>query len=75
MKWRPSGGSFRALEARKITAERSALVSCYHVGLDVYKASICIAVLKADGKLVMESVIEMLLTSSFIEQQHEDDGQ
>ena len=33
-------------------------MSCYYVGLDVHKASICIAVLKADGKLVMESVVE-----------------
>jgi transposase len=33
-------------------------MSCYYVGLDVHKASICIAVLNADGKLVMESVIE-----------------
>ncbi len=30
----------------------------YYVGLDVHKASICIAVLNGDGKLVMESVIE-----------------
>jgi hypothetical protein len=33
-------------------------MSCYYVGLDVHKASICIAVLNADSKLVMESVIE-----------------
>jgi transposase len=33
-------------------------MSCYYVGLDVHKASICIAVLNADGKLVMESVVE-----------------
>jgi transposase len=33
-------------------------MSCYYVGLDVHKASICIAVLNAGGKLVMESVIE-----------------
>jgi transposase len=33
-------------------------MSCYYVGLDVHKASICIAALNADGKLVMESVIE-----------------
>ncbi len=33
-------------------------MSCYYVGLDVHKASICIAVLNADGKLVIESVIE-----------------
>jgi len=33
-------------------------VSTYYVGLDVHKASICIAVLNADGKLVMESVVE-----------------
>jgi hypothetical protein len=33
-------------------------MSCHYVGLDVHKASICIAVLNADGKLVMESVIK-----------------
>lgn len=33
-------------------------MSHYYVGLDVHKASICIAVLNADGKLVMESVVE-----------------
>ncbi len=33
-------------------------MNVYYVGLDVHKASICIAVLNADGKLVMESVIE-----------------
>ncbi len=33
-------------------------MSSYYVGLDVHKASICIAVLNADGKLVMESIIE-----------------
>ncbi|MDT5294854.1 MAG: hypothetical protein QOJ76_1734, partial [Acidobacteriota bacterium] len=33
-------------------------MSCYYVGLDVHKASICIAVLNAEGKLVMESVVE-----------------
>ncbi len=33
-------------------------MSCYYVGLDVHKASICIAVLNADGKPVMESVVE-----------------
>ncbi|MFN2393857.1 MAG: transposase, partial [Pyrinomonadaceae bacterium] len=33
-------------------------MSDYYVGLDVHKASICIAVLNAGGKLVMESVIE-----------------
>jgi precorrin-6B methylase 2 len=33
-------------------------MSRYYVGLDVHKASICIAVLDADGKLVMESVVE-----------------
>src|SRR5829696_8949882 len=33
-------------------------MSRYCVGLDVHKASICIAVLNADGKLVMESVVE-----------------
>jgi hypothetical protein len=30
----------------------------YYVGLDVHKASICIAVLNAEGRLVMESVVE-----------------
>lgn len=33
-------------------------MSCYYVGLDVHKASICIAVINASGKLVMESVVE-----------------
>src|ERR687893_1560160 len=33
-------------------------MSTYYVGLDVHKASICIAVLSASGKLVMESVVE-----------------
>jgi transposase len=33
-------------------------MSRYYVGLDVHKASICIAVLNASGKLVMESVVE-----------------
>lgn len=33
-------------------------MSTYYVGLDVHKASICIAVLNAAGKLVMESVVE-----------------
>ena len=33
-------------------------MSCYYVGLDVHKASICIAVLNAAGKLVIESIIE-----------------
>ncbi len=33
-------------------------MSHYYVGLDVHKASICIAVLNADGKPVMESVVE-----------------
>ena len=33
-------------------------MSRYYVGLDVHKASICVAVLNASGKLVMESVIE-----------------
>lgn len=33
-------------------------MSCYYVGLDVHKASICVAVLNAAGKLVMESVVE-----------------
>ena len=30
----------------------------YYVGLDVHKASICIAVLNSEGRLVMESVVE-----------------
>lgn len=33
-------------------------MNTYYVGLDVHKASICIAVLNAEGKLVMESVVE-----------------
>jgi hypothetical protein len=33
-------------------------MSDYCVGLDVHKAGICIAVLNADGKSVMESVVE-----------------
>jgi transposase len=33
-------------------------MSDYYVGLDVHKASICIAVLNASGKLVTESVVE-----------------
>ncbi|MCA1628459.1 MAG: IS110 family transposase [Acidobacteria bacterium] len=33
-------------------------MSDYYVGLDVHKASLCVAVLSADGKLVMESVVE-----------------
>ena len=33
-------------------------MSCCCVGLDVHNASICIAVLKAGGKVMMESVIE-----------------
>jgi transposase len=33
-------------------------MSDYYVGLDVHKASICIAALNAAGKLVMESVVE-----------------
>lgn len=33
-------------------------MNTYYVGLDVHKASICIAVLNGDGKLVMESVVE-----------------
>lgn len=33
-------------------------MSRYYVGLDVHKASICIAVLDQKGKLVMESVVE-----------------
>src|ERR1700750_1803223 len=58
MKGRPSGGSFRVIEARKITTHRRTLMSCYYVGLDVHKASICVAVLNAAGKLVMELVVE-----------------
>jgi hypothetical protein len=58
MKGRPFGSSFRVLEAWKITAERRTLMSRYYVGLDVHKASICIAVLNAEGKLVTEAVIE-----------------
>ena len=58
MKGRPSGGRFRVVEAWKITTERRTLMSRYYVGLDVHKASICVAVLSAAGKLVMESVIE-----------------
>jgi hypothetical protein len=30
----------------------------YYVGLDVHKTSICVAVINASGKLVMESVVE-----------------
>ena len=33
-------------------------MSDYYVGLDVHKASICIAVLNTAGKLVIESVVE-----------------
>lgn len=33
-------------------------MSRYYVGLDVHKASICVAVLNDKGKLVMESVVE-----------------
>jgi hypothetical protein len=33
-------------------------VSRYYVGLDVHKASICVAALNAAGKLVSESVVE-----------------
>ena len=33
-------------------------MSNYYVGLDAHKASICVAVLNADGKSVMESVVE-----------------
>jgi transposase len=58
MKGCPLGGSFRVVEAWKITAERRTLMSRYYVGLDVHKASISIAVLNAAGKLVMESVVE-----------------
>jgi len=42
----------------EIITERRTLMNQYYVGLDVHKASICIAVLNADGKLVMESVVE-----------------
>ncbi len=38
-------------------------MSHYYVGLDVHKASICIAVLNVDGKLVMESVVETSATT------------
>jgi transposase len=41
-----------------MTTERRTLVNAYYVGLDVHKASICIAVLNASGKLVMESIVE-----------------
>jgi hypothetical protein len=58
MKGRPCGSSFPVVEAWKLTAERRTLMSDYYVGLDVHKASICIAVLNAAGKLVMESVVE-----------------
>jgi transposase len=58
MKGCPSGDSFRVLEAWKISTERRTLVNTYYVGLDVHKASICIAVLNAEGRLVMESVVE-----------------
>lgn len=33
-------------------------MTTYYVGLDVHKASICVAVLNDAGKLVMESVVE-----------------
>lgn len=33
-------------------------MSDYYVGLDVHKARLCVAVINADSKLVMESVIE-----------------
>jgi transposase len=58
MKGRPLSDSFRVLDAWKITTERRTLVTTYYVGLDVHKASICVAVLSASGKLVMESVVE-----------------
>jgi transposase len=38
-------------------------MSRYYVGLDVHKATICIAVLNATGKLVMESVVETSATT------------
>jgi hypothetical protein len=58
MKGRPFGSSFPVVEAWKITTERRTLMSRYYVGLAVHKASVCIAVLNAEGKLVMESVVE-----------------
>ena len=33
-------------------------MTTYYVGLDVHKASICVAVINDAGKLVMESVVE-----------------
>jgi hypothetical protein len=33
-------------------------MNTYYVGLDVHKASICIAILNATGKLVTEAVVE-----------------
>ncbi len=33
-------------------------MNIYYVGLDVHETSICITVLNANGKLVMESVVE-----------------
>ena len=38
-------------------------MSDYYVGLDVHKASICIAVLNTEGKLVMESIVETSATT------------
>jgi transposase len=40
-------------------------MNVYYVGLDVHKASICIAVLNAGGKLVVESVIETSAATIF----------
>jgi hypothetical protein len=57
MKGYPADGSFRVLEAWKFITERRTLVNTYYVGLDVHQASICVAVLNADGKSAMESVI------------------
>jgi transposase len=58
MKGHPFGSSFPVVEAWKITAGRRSLMNVYYVGLDVHKASICIAALNAVGKLVMESAVE-----------------
>ncbi len=49
MKGCPCGGSFRVVDAWKMTTERRTLMSDYYVGLDVHKASICIAVLNAES--------------------------
>jgi hypothetical protein len=42
----------------RFTTGRRTLMSRYHVGLDVHKASIGIAVLDQEGKPVVESVVE-----------------